>query len=468
MARLILCNLYSVLFVLLTTSVAVMANSDNNQPSMPQLEFMKNFTGKNQIKLLNNRFRVDYEVDEVMLLFFRQHGSAPVVLVRPDGSKIYPRDADKQVIEWHADVSYDLIRLKSPMAGPWQALGRILPESKILVLSDIELQVEPLPENIFQYEQIKSEARVVNAEEMITDGGFRDVISLRAALYSTNDVDAENFGADLFRLGQFRDDGRDLDERPRDGVFTLAYYIDAASGVWLPKYKVQAELFTRELEQDPIRVLPNPISYEAKLAQPGERYHYVDINIDETYLDKSTIVFQGMIRFPNGETQTFNLSELHKRQLEIFQNDYGVYRVMNEVFGTDNFGREFRLKLPPFEFISQEPDLMSAIPDEMSEEQMQMEAEAAAQQQVIEEPKEEPVPVLLLVVINLAILIFGFLVIWLVVLNKSIPNPLNLIKGKKKATSADEQTPEKEEKVGKKAPEAATSDDILDLSLPED
>jgi len=433
--------------------------------NQPKLEFMKNFKGKNQIKLLNNRFRVDYEVDEVMLLFFRKHGSAPVVLVRPDGSKLYPRDADNKKLEWHADVSYDLIKLKEPMAGPWQALGRILPDSKILVLSDIELQADRLPENIFQYEVIKSEARIVNADEMIKDAGFRDVIRLRANLYSTNDSDQANFGADIFRLGEFLDDGKNLDEKPKDGVFTVQYYIDTATGRWLPKFRVTAELFTRELEQDPIRVLESPVKFNARVAAPGERYHYVDIEVDDTFIDDTRLVFQGEIKLPNGETHTFNLAEIDKRQLEIFQNDYGSYRIETEVFGFDKNGRDLFLRLPVFEFVTEPPMEDIAMPEEGA---VDLEQQIMDQVPMQEKEQEEKIPVALIVILNLVVLIMGFLVIWLFVLNKDIPNPLKLIKRKKKSDGEDSAENTKEEKVDKKAKNNATSDDILDLSLPED
>ena len=465
--------LFSIIGLFLIQAWAAVPPAGNTLPqsidptkaqAQPKLEFMKNFKGKNQIKLLNNRFRVDYEVDEIMLLFFRKHGSAPVVLVQPDGSKIYPRDADGETIEWHADVSYDLIKLTAPMAGPWQAIGRILPDSKILVLSDIELQADKLPDTIFQYEVIKAKARIVNADEMIRDGGFRNVVRLKANLYSTNDAEQANFGADIFRLGEFLDNGKDLDEKPRDGVFTVKYYIDTATGNWLPKYRVTAELFTRELEQETIEVLPNPISFNARVAEPGERYHYVDILVDETHIENAKLSFQGSILLPNGETHTFNLAEVDKRELQIFQNDYGSYRINMEVFGFDKTGRDIVLKLPEFDFLTEEPEIeLPPMTDASAEaELLESEVELVAKQK-----KKEEVPIALIVIINLVILIMGFLVIWLFVLNKNIPNPLALLKRKKKQD--DPVAPEKkEEKAVKKAPQDQSSDDILDLSLPED
>lgn len=441
----------------------------SNVVNQTGLQMMANFKGKNEIKLLNNRFRIDAEVDEIMLLFFRRHGSSPVVLVKPDGSKIYPRDADKQMIFWHDDVAYDLIRLKEPTPGPWQALGRILPESKIMVLSDVELQVEPLPDPIFQYEIIKSTAKIVNAGHIINEPGFHEVIELDARMYSTNDSSESNFGAAIYKLGKFLDNGKDLDERRRDGVFTVKYDIAAIPGLWDPKFKVTAALFTREVEQEPIRVLPPPVTFSERIAAAGERYHYVDIEVDETNLENDSLIFQGSIKFPNSEVQTFHISYQQKRQLEIFQNDYGEFIIEMDVFGNTKDGRELVLDLPVFSFTTQMVDLENMIAEDMSDGQTEMAPmEREVQQDKIKQPKEQ-ISILLIVLINFLLVLVGFLMIWFVVLKKPMPklsNVMALIKRKKKVTEdSDDQNKEKDQKKGK---DSSSSDDILDLSLPDD
>lgn len=464
------------ILLILTFMVSFIADAVNVTPSqlvdpnkpvnlVPKLEFLKNYDGSNQIKLLNNRFRVDYEVEELMMLFFRKHGSKPIVLVKPDGSKIYTRDADGLELSWHADVNYDLIKIKNPVAGPWQALGRIEKNSRIIVLSDVKLIVDKLPDLIFQYEVLKASARIENANEIIREGGFRNVVRLRSALYSTNDAEQENFGADLHRLGEFFDNGKDLDEKPNDGVFTLSYYIDVVTGDWQPKYTLEAELFGREIMHEPVSVLPNPISYDLTVAGPTERYHYVNVISDPTFINDDKTMFQGTIQFPNGEIQTFSLSEQHKRELEIFQSEFGRFVINTEVFGTDRSGRDFHLKLPPYEFVTTEPQIEAEILPEMTEEQMLAE-QARAMQEAQE--KEPEVSIALVVVINLVILVVGFLVIWVVVLQKDIPNPISLIKKKKQGAASGESKDGDKNKAEKKAPDTDSSDDILDLSLPED
>lgn len=432
-----------------------------------KLEFLKNFEGNNEIKLLNNRFRVDYEVEEVMMLFFRKHGSAPVVLVRPDGSKLYPRDTNEKALDWHADLSYDLIKLKNPMPGPWQAVGKILPDSKILVLSDIELLADTLPSQVFQDETIKAEARILNASEIITDRSFRDVVTLKASLYPSSNPEDANFGSDINQLGEFLDNGRGLDEKPRDGVFTLQYDLRVAHGKWSPKYRVATELFTRELTQEPVDILPSPISYKLEQANDGDRYHYVEIIIDDTLIDNESVLINGEITFPSRDTERFNLQALQDRRLKIFNPAFGTYQINMEVFATTKQGREFKLVPPPYQFLTVEPE------QEVAEIELPEMTEMPQEQEpVVVEPEPE-LPIVLILVINLLLLTVGFLIIWLFVLKRSLPNPFAKIRfGKKKSAPVAAEPAKAEtkssEKVDKKEPEMDVSDDILDLSLPED
>lgn len=43
------------------------------------LTMIQREAGENEIKLFNNRFRIDHEVEEITLLFFRAEGTAPVI-----------------------------------------------------------------------------------------------------------------------------------------------------------------------------------------------------------------------------------------------------------------------------------------------------------------------------------------------------------------------------------------------------
>ncbi|MUH71894.1 hypothetical protein GNP35_05065 [Psychrosphaera haliotis] len=63
-------------------------------------------------------------------------------------------------------------------------------------------------------------------------------------------------------------------------------------------------------------VLPAPISFTVKTAVGDEKYHYVTIEVDDTYLDNEQLVFQGVITFPNGDTETFHLNNDQDRNAQ--------------------------------------------------------------------------------------------------------------------------------------------------------
>jgi uncharacterized protein (TIGR03503 family) len=165
----------------------------------------------NGIELLQNRFRIDFEVDEITMVFFRDFGSAPIVLVRPDGSKIFQSSADGESIFWFDSSTYDMISIKNPMPGPWQAVGQITPKSRVMVISDLALHADPLPSIIFSGEILKQTAYLTNNGVPIDYTAFRDVVELTISLSSTNNPNFNNFGANKEIIAFFEDNGKGMD-----------------------------------------------------------------------------------------------------------------------------------------------------------------------------------------------------------------------------------------------------------------
>ena len=184
----------------------------------------------NQIPYFDNRFRIDAQIEEITLLFYRKHGSAPVILVQPDGTKIKVENYDKEQVDWYDSQTFDMIKIKRPIPGPWQALGNIVPESQILVVSEVKMEVEPLPPILLAGETVKLTAQLYNGEFAIDEPMFEDVVTIDVDFFSTNNQDYDNFGADLIRLTTFRDDGRELDEYANDSKFTGEFELTIAPG----------------------------------------------------------------------------------------------------------------------------------------------------------------------------------------------------------------------------------------------
>lgn len=330
--------------------------ADAEPPASPLIELGGDY--HNSIELLQNRFRIDYLVDEITLVFFREFGSAPIVLVKPDGSKIFQAQADGENIFWYDSNTYDMISLKNPTPGPWQAIGRILPESRVMVLSDVRLNAETLPPMIFSGEILKQTAYLTNGDAPINYSQFRDVVNLSIELTSTNNPDFNNFGAKSETVATFEDNGLGMDEAPLDGTFTGQFNLAIAAGEWQPVFRVSTPLFTREQIDEPLILHPNPIKIDVEIDGGGEGYHKLLIDAERHLVDISSLLLDGKVRFPNGDIQNFSLTELSDQTREhlVVNYEYGVFRVKVTAYGKTINGRDFILDVPEFNFVTDEPE----------------------------------------------------------------------------------------------------------------
>ena len=306
----------------------------------------------NQIPYFDNRFRLDAHLEEIILLFYRKSGSVPIVLVRPDGSKLKINNFPKEQVEWFDDRTFDMIKIKKPMPGPWQAVGDILPGSEIMVVSEIKLEVSPLPPILLSGETLKMTGRLFNGEQAIDNPLFRDVIKLDVNFFSTNNSAYDNFGAEPVKLTSFRDNGQDLDERAKDGIFTGEFKFDFASGEWAPIYAVNLPMVSRELKQKPVIIQTTPISITVDVAKDESAIHKVHFVIDGTYVDPDSLILQGKITYPDTQEEPFSVMEGFGAE-RIKEFDYagpGVHRIKIRAYGRTINGREFRLVVPEFTF----------------------------------------------------------------------------------------------------------------------
>ena len=62
------------------------------------------------------------------------------------------------------------------MPGPWQVIGQIMPQSRIVVIGELSLKVDPLPKILFQGETVKVTGEILNDGEPIRANLFKDAV----------------------------------------------------------------------------------------------------------------------------------------------------------------------------------------------------------------------------------------------------------------------------------------------------
>ncbi|WP_445427786.1 TIGR03503 family protein [Alishewanella sp. HL-SH05] len=471
MARLMLlcfmlCNLFVLTVAAQQDSTLPVATPESAPAQTPEplMRILADLPLRNQIPLLDNRFRIDDGIESITLVFFRRPGSASIVLVRPDGSKVFYNTAKQNNIRWFDGPSYDLIEITQPMPGPWQAVGRVLPESKILVLTDVALDVDPLPKPMVVGETFKLTARMLQDGKAINAREFKDILSLQVVFTSTNDKRYENFGRGMVEVANFRDDGRGYDISARDGIFTGEINLVFGQGEWIPRFIVRTPLYTREVEQSAVIIEPSPITLNVQMATTAEQSHIIMLDANSDLVDVDSLLFQGQIQYPDGDMQSFSLVEpTTTKQLQVDNRGHGSYILNMAVFGQMRDGREFVLNLPEERFLvamlaQEAPDLGPA--DTVTE--------AAVE---VAEPVATEVPWLWIILINLFILVLGAVAIWFVLSGKQFSRlmfwrkktePAATAAGNKTATAAKVDST-----ANKKSAKKKDGEDILDLSMPD-
>lgn len=454
-------------FLFMSAAISTPAWAANEAPE--RLDGVK-IIENNQLPLLNNRFRIDSEVKEITLLFFRERGTPPVILVRPDGSKMYATMAITGEADWFDEPTYDLIRIKQPMPGPWQAVGQLAHGSKVLIITDFELNVDDLPEILIQGETIKLTGFVSNNGEPITAADFKDVINLDVDFVSTNDEAFTNFGAGVVQVTSFVDDGKGYDERARDGVFTGEFVLSFPAGKWIPKYHVQTPLMTRELEHDPVIVHPNPVQISIETTEDADGFHVLTIDVVGDYVKPESLVFQGKVFYPNQEVQSFSITDniAEPRKFNVINYDYGIYRIEISAFGENANGREFMLEIPNFTFSIDPPQV-----EETRDPRLQYDVDGnpiieKTAEELAPEPEPEDYTGLIIAAVfgNVFIVLLAFLAVRKFVHGKNILPPMSFSMPsfsflKRKRKDGDDEEDEKGAE-GKKSSDGEFEDLTLD------
>ncbi|MDO6708470.1 TIGR03503 family protein [Photobacterium sp. 1_MG-2023] len=239
---------------------------------------------------LDNRFRVDPTIKQVAFVVERETKNQNVVLVRPDGVKYYPwRHPDN--VAWHEEAGMDIITIENPMPGPWQAVGKVSTKNQVKVLSNLKLDVATLPERFYQTETYKFTARLTQDDQLLTDRDFLDRVKMSVYFYEYVD-DPEALAEDALptplKLGEFSDDGLELDEAPGDGVFTVALPIEIQPGRYRVKMTSGNGIFLRTYEQE-VMVYPPPLLPSFIQARNTEENHTLVVTSDEGMIQPGSL-----------------------------------------------------------------------------------------------------------------------------------------------------------------------------------
>lgn len=304
------------------------------------LSFSLHAATESVMSLLDNRFRVDPSIEQITFIIYRADNSKPVVLVRPDGKKYYSwRNADN--VRWYEESSMDIVSIDKPMSGPWQAVGKVSPKNNIKLLSHLVLDANEFPDKLYQTERIKFTARLTSDGKPLVLRDFLDRVKLKVTF--TKFVENEESLVREARpvpvvMGEFADDGVDLDEKAGDGVFTVSLPIDIEPGKYRARITSGNGVFLRAQEQE-VLVYPTPITTTFIQSRKEGSPHTIVVSGEQGMIAPSSLAVHvehkapdEYVMYKQGQADV----DAMKVPLEIpYNGDLGIYNWSGMVYATD-------------------------------------------------------------------------------------------------------------------------------------
>ncbi|MDK9756469.1 TIGR03503 family protein [Vibrio sp. D173a] len=292
------------------------------------------------MSLLDNRFRVDPTIEQITFLVYREQSSQPVVLVRPDGKKYYAWGTYDNV-RWYQEPSLDIISVDKPMAGPWQAVGKVTPKNNIRLISHLKLSTDVFPNRLYHNEALKFTACLTSDDKPLVLRDFLDRVNLRVTF--TKFVENEDELIKEARpvpmvIGEFADDGRGLDEKVGDGVFTVQLPIDVEPGKYRARITSGNGVFLRAQEQV-VLVYPSPITRTFIQSRHADQPHQLVVSGEQGMITPGSIAVNveqeapdGFISYSQGQVSADGTKTTLKMDND---PELGKYSWHGEVFATD-------------------------------------------------------------------------------------------------------------------------------------
>ena len=292
------------------------------------------------MSLLDNRFRVDPTIEQITFLVYREQSSQPVVLVRPDGKKYYAWGTYDNV-RWYQEPFLDIISVDKPMAGPWQAVGKVTPKNNIRLISHLKLSTDVFPNRLYHNEALKFTARLTSDDKPLVLRDFLDRVNLRVTF--TKFVENEDELIKEARpvpmvIGEFADDGRGLDEKAGDGVFTVQLPIDVEPGKYRARITSGNGVFLRAQEQV-VLVYPSPITRTFIQSRHADQPHQLVGSGEQGMITPGSIAVNveqeapdGFISYSQGQVSADGTKTTLKMDND---PELGKYSWHGEVFATD-------------------------------------------------------------------------------------------------------------------------------------
>jgi len=306
--------------------------------------FLKTFDASvpsEQVPLTDNQFVIDSSVEEFTALIFRKNPAEQTELIGPDKTHYSAQSTDTDA-KWYRADNYDLITISQPLEGEWGVKAEMDPDSRVTVVSNLNLRVAPLPVNVFKGQQEPLLLFLQEDGKTIVRPDFLSLMTIDASMEAGNDE---------FDLREFWSKPLSDREPPENGQYTALLPAFEKDGIYQLSVTVDGKTFVRQFNHQ--FTVRQPFGAEVKQIFNEGRLEYVLFansyhqNVDIPNTQVVATVFS-----PNGRKKITPLqaTDLDTWKATLMPDVEGEYRAQIKVKGLTKDGSPLELTLDDIPF----------------------------------------------------------------------------------------------------------------------
>ncbi len=283
------------------------------------------------VPLLDNRFDVDSSIREMTLLVFRESAEKALQLVSPSGKKLQQAFHPENV-KWLMEDGYDLVTVSNPEQGTWQINTSPDPDNRVLIVTDLKLEMDRLPTSLLQGESVMFNAYITEQGQRMHREDFLNLLQAELVFSAPDGSTPEVYPLQL-------------DSRKKQ--FSKELLIDRPQGEYEFVVRVDGGTFKREYRQK-IRIHDTPIVLSYKL-DSSMTAAQVLIRAEPTLTDLESLAGLLIITNPDGANEVLNLPSFSTEEVSLLVEMpiNGIYQIESRIFGKGASGRSLNINTPP-------------------------------------------------------------------------------------------------------------------------
>lgn len=293
------------------------------------LHLFEQATQRDNVPIKDNYFSIDKSIEEMTVLVFREKDSAAATLVQPDQQTLSEADRS-DTLRWQHETNYDLITIEKPMAGDWFIDARLDPDNRVMIVTDLQLQTNELPNNVLVGERFDMTATLTEKGEVISREGFLELVETELQqqdpngeiLYSGLNRIADE-AAYRVELGQLFSSGRN------DIVITA-----------------KSPTFERQRRQS-INVVAVPVDIEVHQLDGEQRSHRLSVTADNALLNVDSLKITALLSAADGSEFSFDVMRQDTNHWQLTLTELKPqtnYQLSMQIRGLTPAGREVFLQ----------------------------------------------------------------------------------------------------------------------------